>query len=69
MKQTNIHVIENNHANFLESTNDFNLRILMLMSQSMKENRNDVSTNTSFFFYSKPQSIVATNQAKFAKTN
>jgi hypothetical protein len=34
MKQTNIYVIENNHANFLESTNDLNLRILMLMSQS-----------------------------------
>jgi hypothetical protein len=35
----------------------------------MKESLNDVSTNTSFFFYSKPQSIVATDQAKFAKTN
>jgi hypothetical protein len=34
MKQTNIYVIENNHANFFESTNDFSLRILMLMSQS-----------------------------------
>jgi hypothetical protein len=32
MKQTNIHMIENNHANFLESTNDFNSRILLLMS-------------------------------------
>jgi hypothetical protein len=32
MKQTNIYVIENNHANFLESTNDFSLRIVMLMS-------------------------------------
>ena len=27
-KQTSIHVIENNHATFLGSTNDFNLRIL-----------------------------------------
>jgi hypothetical protein len=34
MKQTNIYAIENNHANFLESTNDFNFRILILMSQS-----------------------------------
>jgi hypothetical protein len=33
MKQTNVHMIINNHANFLESTNDFNLGILMLMSQ------------------------------------
>jgi hypothetical protein len=24
MKQTNIYVIENNHANFLEGTTDFN---------------------------------------------
>jgi hypothetical protein len=37
MKQTNIYVIENNHANFLESTNDFNLRILILMSQSRRK--------------------------------
>jgi hypothetical protein len=34
MKQTNIYVIENNYANFLESTNNLSLRILMLMSQS-----------------------------------
>jgi hypothetical protein len=34
MKQTNIYVIENNHANFLENTNDLSLIILMLMSQS-----------------------------------
>jgi hypothetical protein len=37
MKQTNIYVIENNHASFLESTNDFNLRILILMSQSRRK--------------------------------
>jgi hypothetical protein len=36
----------------------------------MKESWNDVSTNTSFYFFLlKPQSIVATNQAEFAKTN
>jgi hypothetical protein len=34
MKRTIIYMIENNHANFLESTNNLNLRILMLMSQS-----------------------------------
>jgi hypothetical protein len=34
IKQTNIYLIENNHANFLESTNDLSLKILMLMSQS-----------------------------------
>jgi hypothetical protein len=36
----------------------------------MKEHWNDVSTNTSFFFFLlKPQGKVATDQAKFAKTN
>jgi hypothetical protein len=36
----------------------------------MKESWNDVSTNTSFsLFLLKPQGNVATDQAKFAKTN
>jgi hypothetical protein len=37
MKQTNIHVIENNHAKFLESTNNLNLEKTNAYEPIMKE--------------------------------
>jgi hypothetical protein len=60
MKQTNIYVIENNHANFLESTNDLSLRILMFMSKSWrKAEMMYLQVFPSFLL--KPQGIVATD--------
>jgi hypothetical protein len=68
MKQTNIHVIENNHANFLESTNNFNLRILMLMSQSRRKAKMMYLLVFPLFYSSLKVMLLLTN-AKFAKTN
>jgi hypothetical protein len=61
MKQANIYVIENNHASFLESTNDFSLRILMLMSQSWRKAEMMYLLVLPSFLL-KPQGIVATDQ-------
>jgi hypothetical protein len=68
MKQTSIYVIETNHANFLESTNDFSLRILMLMSQSWR--KAEMMYQLVFpLFYSSLKVLLLLTIAKFAKTN
>jgi hypothetical protein len=70
LHETNKHTYnKNNHANSLEGTTILTLRIIMLISQTRRETEVIKLQTLLYSFLLNPQSIVATDQAKFAKTN